>query len=40
MKDDFVNLKVSGNLIQVICHNEKQQQKVIKNMFHAFLDLK
>jgi len=32
MKDDFVNLKVSGNLIQVICHNEKQQQKVIKNM--------
>tara|TARA_R100000005_G_C4961623_1_gene178045 strand:- start:710 stop:916 length:207 start_codon:yes stop_codon:yes gene_type:complete len=32
MKDDMVHLRVDGNLIYVICHNEKQQQKVIKNM--------
>ena len=31
-KDDLVHLKVSGNLIYVICHNEKQQHEVIKNM--------
>ena len=28
----MVHLRVDGNLIYVICHNEKQQQKVIKNM--------
>ena len=32
MKDDMVHLKVEGNLIYVICHNEKQQETVIKNM--------
>jgi len=32
MKDDMVHLRVDGNLIYVICHNETQQQKVIKNM--------
>ena len=26
-KDDLVHLKVSGNLIYVICHNEKQQHE-------------
>jgi hypothetical protein len=32
MGDNLVNLKVVGNLIQVICYNETQQQSVIKNM--------
>lgn len=32
MKNDMVHLRVDGNLIYVICHNEKQQQKVINNM--------
>ena len=32
MKDNMVHLKVEGNLIYVICHNEKQQETVIKNM--------
>ena len=31
-KDDMVHLKVEGNFIYVICHNETQQQTVIKNM--------
>ncbi len=31
-KNDLVHLKVEGNLIYVICHNEIQQQTVIKNM--------
>ena len=32
MKDNMVHLKVEGNLIYVIRHNEKQQETVIKNM--------
>ena len=32
MGDNLANLKVVGNLIQVICYNETQQQSVIKNM--------
>ena len=30
--DKFLNLKVIGNLIQVICYTEVQQQRVIDRM--------